>query len=186
MIKNLLSETGLIFIGYGDSDKSIINILKEVPEDDGSFQWGIYWVGQSTPNNDMGEFLKNRNAVWVNHRDFDELMLLIKEEFGLKPPSNERFEKLFKAYSDTLQNLNEKINLKPDSGEKKILENAVEKTSKEFKSWWSVQLEASKYWNTAIKSGHPEPKFLEKLSRVASDEIEEKELDNFDVWLQNT
>jgi tetratricopeptide (TPR) repeat protein len=148
VIKNLLSETGLIFIGYGGSDKSIINILKEVPEDEGSFQWGIYWVGQSIPNNEMGEFLKNRNAVWVNHRDFDELMLLIKEEFGLKTPSNERFEKLFKAYFDTLQNLNEKINLKPESGEKKILENAVENTSKEFKSWWSVQLEASKYWNT--------------------------------------
>lgn len=148
VIKNLLSETGLIFIGYGGSDKSIINILKEVPDDEGSFQWGIYWIGQSIPNNEMGEFLKNRNAVQVNHRDFDELMLLIKEEFGLKSPSNERFDKLFKAYFDTLQNLNEKINLKPDSGEKKILENAVEKTSKEFTSWWSVQLEASKYWNT--------------------------------------
>lgn len=148
VIKNLLSETGLIFIGYGGSDKSIINILKEVPDDEGSFQWGIYWVRQSIPNNEMGEFLKNRNAVWVNHKDFDELMLLIKEEFGLKPPSNERFEKLFKVYFDTFQKLNTKINSKPDSGEKKILEKAVERTSKEFKSWWSVQLEASKYWNT--------------------------------------
>lgn len=66
VIKNLLSETGLIFIGYGGSDKSIINILKEVPDDEGSFQWGIYWIGQSMPNNEMGEFLKNRSAVWVN------------------------------------------------------------------------------------------------------------------------
>ena len=148
VIKNLLSETGLIFIGYGGSDKSIINILKEVPDDEGSFQWGIYWIGQSMPNNEMGEFLKNRSAVWVNHRDFDELMLLIKEEFGLKPPSNERFEKLFKVYFDTFQKLNTKINSKPDSGEKKILKKAVERTSKEFKSWWSVKLEAAKYKNT--------------------------------------
>ena len=39
---------------------------------------------------------------------------------------------------------------------------------------------------TAIKSGHPEPEFLEKLSRVISDEIEEKELDDFDLWLQSS
>ncbi len=151
VIKNLLSEAGLIFIGYGGNDNSITEILKKVPEDEGSFQWGIYWIGQSIPNNDMGAFLKNRNAVWVNHRDFDELMLLIKEEFGLKSPSNDRFEKLFKVYFDTLQNLNEKINLKPDSGEKKILENAVEKTSKEFKSWRSIELEASKYQKADLK-----------------------------------
>ena len=46
----------------------------------------------------MGEFLKNRNAVWVNHRDFDELMLLIKEEFGLKPPSNESILRIHLKY----------------------------------------------------------------------------------------
>jgi hypothetical protein len=121
VIKNLLSETGLIFIGYGGNDKSVIDILKEVPEEEGCFQLGIYWIGECIPNNEMGKFLKNRNAVWVNHRDFDELMLLIKEEFRFKPPSNERFEKLFKAYFDTFQSLNDKINAKPESGEKEIL-----------------------------------------------------------------
>ena len=100
------------------------------------------------PENEMGKFLKDRNAVWVNHRDFDELMLLIKEEFGLKPPSKERFENLFKVYFDTFEKLNNKINLKPDSGEKKILEVAVEKASKGFESWWSVELEAAKYQDT--------------------------------------
>jgi protein O-mannosyl-transferase len=145
VIKNLLSETGLIFVGYGGNDKSIIDILKEVPEGEGCFQWGIYWIGETIPDNEMGDFLKSRNAVWVNHRDFDELMLLIKEEFGFKPPSNERFEKLFKTYFDTFQSLNDKINEKPESGEKKVLEKAVKKTSKEFKSWWSVESEARKY-----------------------------------------
>lgn len=98
VIKNLFSETGLVFIGYGGNDKSIINILKEIPKDEGSFQWGIYWIGQKIPDNEMKEFLENRNAVWVNHRDFDELMLLIKEEFELKHPSKERFENLFNIF----------------------------------------------------------------------------------------
>jgi hypothetical protein len=39
---------------------------------------------------------------------------------------------------------------------------------------------------TAIKSGHPEPEFLEKLSRVISDEIDAKELDSFDVWSEGS
>jgi hypothetical protein len=39
---------------------------------------------------------------------------------------------------------------------------------------------------TAIKSGHPEPEFLEKLSKVIADEIDAKELDPFDVWLQGS
>ncbi len=38
---------------------------------------------------------------------------------------------------------------------------------------------------TAIKGGHPEPEFLEKLSRVISDEADEVELDAFNVWLQD-
>jgi hypothetical protein len=36
VIKNLLYETGLIFIGYGGNDKSIIDIVIEVPEGEGS------------------------------------------------------------------------------------------------------------------------------------------------------
>jgi Tfp pilus assembly protein PilF len=96
----------------------------------------------------MGEFLKSRNAVWVNNKDFDELMLLIKEEFGFKPPSEERFNKLFEVYSNIILSLKYKINEKPDSGEKRILKQAVEKASQEFKFWWLVDSEAKKYQNT--------------------------------------
>jgi hypothetical protein len=45
---------------------------------------------------------------------------------------------------------------------------------------------STKWGAVRSKNGHPEPEFLEKLSRVISDEIEEKELDDFDVWLQNS
>ncbi|MCJ7498141.1 MAG: hypothetical protein MUO78_08425, partial [candidate division Zixibacteria bacterium] len=33
-----------------------------------------------------------------------------------------------------------------------------------------------------IEDGHPQPEFLEKLSKVISEEVEIKELDNFKVW----
>ena len=155
VIKNLFSEAGLIFIGYGGNDKSITDILAEVPEGEESFPWGIYWVGREMPGNEMAEFLKHRNAVWVNHRDFDELMLLIKEElkeeFEFKPPSSERFENLFKVYFETFQKLSDKVYSKQYSGEKKVFERAVEKTSQEFNSWWAVELEASKFKSTDLE-----------------------------------
>mgnify|MGYP000897572958 CR=1 FL=1 len=134
VMKTLFSETGLIFIGYGGNDKSIIEILKEVPNDESFFQWGIYWIGQKLPTNEMGEFLTNRNAIWVNHRDFDELMLLLKDEFGFKLPTEDRFKKLFYTNFKTFQELEGKIHTKLDSIEKDTLEKAFEETSKEFAS----------------------------------------------------
>lgn len=147
VMKNLFSEVGLIFIGYGGNDKGISDLFQEIATDESSFQWGIYWIGQKFPENHMGEFLASKNAIWVYHKDFDELMLLIKEEFGLKPPSKQRFEYLFKVYDDTVQRLSTKISSKPNSEDKKTLEKAIEKASQGFKSWLSVELEAIKYKN---------------------------------------
>jgi len=100
VLKNFLSETGLIFVGYGGNDKSIAEILTKLP-DDSSLPWGIYWIGKDIPENDIGEWLKKRNAIWVKHRDFDELMLLMWKEFNLDHPDETRFEKLIGTYNQT-------------------------------------------------------------------------------------
>ena len=34
----------------------------------------------------------------------------------------------------------------------------------------------------AVKDGHTQPKFLDKLAKVISEELSIKELDNFKVW----
>jgi tetratricopeptide (TPR) repeat protein len=86
-------------MGYGGNDHSIVTALKELPES--ALQWGIYWVADIIPDNDMGTWLAERNAVWVRHLDFDSLMLNVLDEFRLTGPDPRRFLKLIDTYADT-------------------------------------------------------------------------------------
>ena len=133
VIKNIFSETGLIFIGYGGNDCSVLRILNEVSKDKGSFQWGIYWIGGKIPNNKMGKFLREKNAILVKHKDFDELMLQLKEALELELPTIDRFDVLFKSLSSECDYLTKKIHEKPYSEEKELLEKAARKASQELK-----------------------------------------------------
>jgi len=145
VIKNFLSETGLIFVGYGRYDESIAELLKDLPES--ALPWGIYWINDKIPDGEIGQWLKERDAVWVKHTDFDELMLLIRDEFGLDHPDKKRFEKLNEQYYKTFYKLKNKIEEKPKemAGDlPKALKNALE----DAKSWWVVELEADKYKTT--------------------------------------
>lgn len=84
LLKELLSDMGIIFTGYGGNDKSILNLLKEMPKE--ALNWGVYWVNEQLPyDGEMVNWLENRNAVWVKHSNFDQLMLYFAEEFR-KPP----------------------------------------------------------------------------------------------------
>ena len=145
VIKNQLNETGLIFIGYGGNDESIAEILGELPSD--ALPWGVYWVGSKIPEGKIGDWLNKRNAVWVNHRDFDELMLLMWKECNLSHPTKDRFDKLLNTYGETFAKLKDRIEVQPDTEEDKPLKEALEKATKEFDSWWAVELEARKYKN---------------------------------------
>jgi tetratricopeptide (TPR) repeat protein len=106
VLKNLLSETGLIFIGYGGNDNSILNILKELPK--GALPWGVYWINNDIPQNDMGSWLESRNAIWVKHCNFFELMAIISNEFELRPIQMERFVRLLHENVDTVVEYYEK------------------------------------------------------------------------------
>ncbi len=148
-LHNVLKETGLVFIGYGGNDKSILNILKELPIS--ALPSGIFWVNDEIPDNELKDWLIARNAVWVKHGDFDELMLLLWDEFEFKHPDKNRFDKLFKVYFDTFNKLKQNIALHPPTEERVILEEAVKKAESQFESEWAVISEAEK-----IKNKHPE------------------------------
>ncbi|MFI5331453.1 MAG: tetratricopeptide repeat protein [Desulfobaccales bacterium] len=149
VLKLLLAETGIIFIGYGGNDQSINSVLDSL--DDYALPGGVYWVGSSGPVNEMGEWLKKRNAIWVNHRDFDELMLLILNEFELDHPNEIRFKRLLDGYFETFKKLETLVKAKPESDEKKVIEEAAEKAAKKFKDWRAVALEANKYAKSDLK-----------------------------------
>ena len=145
VIKNILSEFGLIFIGYGGQDNSIAELLNELPQD--ALPWGIYWVSDRIPDTPLGKWLKNRqNAIWVKHKDFDEFMLLFWNEFKLEHPDKSRFDKLLNTYYETFQKLREKIESRAEKEEP--LEKSMEQALRKIKDWWSVELEARKYKNS--------------------------------------
>jgi Tfp pilus assembly protein PilF len=140
VMTNLLNETGLIFLGYGGRDRSIARVLAELAPN--AMEWGLYWIGSAAPDGDLGAWFGDRRGRWVQHLDFDELMLLVKQEFGLGEPDWGRFERLKDRYGESLKDLTERIEARPDTADKRVLERAAEKAVKEFSSWSSVELKA--------------------------------------------
>ncbi len=142
VLKNLLYETGLVFIGYGGHDESISEILNELPPN--ALPWGIYWIGSKIPESKLGKWVKQHKAILVKQKDFDETMLIIMKEFNLSHPQKDRFDKLIDTYFDTIKRLEERIEKEP-TDKVQPFKNALDKVKKEIKSWWAVEIEASKY-----------------------------------------
>jgi tetratricopeptide (TPR) repeat protein len=138
----LFHEMGLIFIGYGGNDQSIISILNDLPL--ATLPYGIYWVNENIPDG-MKEWLERKNAIWVRHNDFDELMLFILNEIGLAHPSEERLKQIMKRYLDTFATLTNRMEAKENVSldAVKAIEDAIEKAEVGPKEWWSVALRAN-------------------------------------------
>lgn len=147
VLKNFLAETGLIFIGYGGHDESIAHILNELPKN--ALPWGIYWINNEIPETSIGKWLHDRKAIWVNHRDFDELMLLIWKEFELSHPDERRFGRLIETYMGTFDTLRNKLESKPQDEVTEELTISLDKALKDAEpNWWGYYLEAEKYKKT--------------------------------------
>lgn len=70
-------DFGLIVIGYGGQDESIMNILKELTESDDSFKNGIYWCirkGESDFSDKLKSLLEHKKVFYVEIEGFDEFM----------------------------------------------------------------------------------------------------------------
>ena len=138
-----LRDRGLVFVGYGGNDRSISGFLKGLPAN--ALKWGVYWVNKQLPEADFGEWLESRaNAYWIEHLSFDELMVLVFQEFDLSHPDTRRFDKLMTTYRETFSKLSKGVEAKEESALKGRLVSAVSKTAEEFKDWWSVELAARK------------------------------------------
>ena len=139
-----LKDRGLIFIGYGGNDAGVSSVLQGLPA--GALKWGVYWVNESPPGATLKQWLDPRNdAWWVKHLKCDELMLLVRAEFGLAHPEEARFDRLMEAYRQTFETLTREVEARADSEEKELLCSAVEQAVREAKDSWAVELEARKY-----------------------------------------
>ena len=132
-LAKVMHGRGLVFLGYGGNDKGILKALKSLPES--ALDWGIYWVSDVLPDNNFGHWLQDNNASWVKHLKFDELMLLIRNEFDFDHPDEKRFKVLMDTYSETFDKLSGAVDQRPAGADKEFFESAIKKATSDFKNW---------------------------------------------------
>ena len=148
-VGNLIRERTLVFVGYGGNDSSIHKLLDQLKTDEPT--GGVFWVASKIPDTETGEwFRKRKNRVWVQHQDFDELLLLIRQEFDLPHPTKDRFDVLWVAYDSTFSEMSQRLSERPRTEEATSLADAAERAARELGSPWAFVLEASKFMATDV------------------------------------
>jgi Tfp pilus assembly protein PilF len=146
-VQSIVSEGGIIFLGYGGNDESIAQALAKIP----SLRAPAFWVNTSPPGNPiLAEWLSKQNAIWVKHSDFDRLMLLMQKHFDLPMPDERRHSPAFENVRATFQTLQKSVRPSnapaPANESEQALQSALdEAVEKAQNSWWGVELEAQKY-----------------------------------------
>jgi len=142
----LLSDRALIIIGYGGNDQGIASMLSALPKE--ALPFGVYWISGSEPTGALRSWLEERNAIWVEKFDFDEMMLLIRDAFELPHPDQKPFENVFQNYAETYKKLSGQIRSTPGKAEDEALTNALERADQDFMGWLAVVIAAEKYEKT--------------------------------------
>lgn len=85
-VRQLLTEYGLVVIGYSGSDESVMSMLYKMPETN-----GLYWCikKDSYPNNAVIELLRAKNGALVEIEGFDSLMDFLLHAIGFTFPDFE-------------------------------------------------------------------------------------------------
>jgi tetratricopeptide (TPR) repeat protein len=142
-VRTLLHDRGLIFMGYGGNDKGIQKMFEDLPLE--ALPLGVFWVGQSEPKGILRPWLESRNAIWVEKKDFDEYMLVLRDEFQIQHPDRARFDQVFEKYTETYKVLSARIESLPDTSPGvSALKEAVKRTDLSFPDWRAVSLEAQR------------------------------------------
>lgn len=82
-------EYGLVVVGYGGRDASVMSILENLLTDKQFFKHGIYWCLRSgdKPRGRVGELLRKDRVHTIDIIGFDELMAMIRDTAGLSLPA---------------------------------------------------------------------------------------------------
>lgn len=81
-------EYGLMVVGYGGNDTSIMDILNSLVRSSGYFPHGVYWCLKKGAQigKKLDRFLQRENVYLVEIDGFDELMAELHESLGLMLP----------------------------------------------------------------------------------------------------
>ncbi|MAG93400.1 MAG: hypothetical protein CMJ48_06590 [Planctomycetaceae bacterium] len=117
-IATVLHDRGLIVMGYGGNDESVISMLERLPDE--ALPYGVYWVSGSEPRGICRPWLEHRNAVWVEHSDFDLLMSRLEEELSVDPPDETLLRQVFRDVSTSRKELVNRNASETDSSQHKM------------------------------------------------------------------
>jgi hypothetical protein len=101
--REYVQQRGLIVIGYGGNDESVMGALEALPDD--ALEPGVWWVARTQPNARVCTWLSRQGGHWVESTDFDQLMLLIQREFNLPHPKIDRWATVRDRYFEALGQL---------------------------------------------------------------------------------
>ena len=132
-------EYGLIVIGYGGNDRSIMDILDALLMTDGYFPNGLYWCTRNgdTLSKKVERLMRREKAYWVEIEGFDEFMAELHRGLGLILPDAVR-----DPYKATTEKLNRFIEARKETKHKIIKSDCaeLEKQVKKFEQVISGKL----------------------------------------------
>lgn len=90
--KQFSREYGLVVIGYGGNDRSIIDILDTMLKSEGYFPNGLYWCIQKEGkiSKKLDRLMRRENTYYVEIENFDEFLAELHEKLGLTLPDTVR------------------------------------------------------------------------------------------------
>jgi len=122
-------EYGLIVIGYGGNDRSIMDTLETMLRSEGYFPNGIYWCRRKddTMGKKVERLLGRENAYLIEIEGFDEFMAELHDALGLTLPDAVR-----DPYKATTEKLNRFI-LAREEVKHRIIKNDIAGLEKQVK-----------------------------------------------------
>jgi Tfp pilus assembly protein PilF len=131
-----LQDHALVFVGYGGNDESILKFVQECPIP--ALAPPIYWISKREPPAPFARWLLERNALRVDHTDFDQLMHLIRGALSIELLDRSRWTQIGYAYYEAFEKLKDEIDTVSASVEDtEALKAATSETAKSLPDDWS-------------------------------------------------
>jgi tetratricopeptide (TPR) repeat protein/NAD-dependent SIR2 family protein deacetylase len=132
--KQFSREYGLVVIGYGGNDRSIIDILDTMLKSEGYFPNGLYWCirKEGKVSKKLDRLMQRENTYYVEIESFDEFMAELHEKLGLTLPDTVR---------DPYKAITEKLNtfiLPKEKVEHPIIKKDIAELEKQVKKFEQV------------------------------------------------
>jgi tetratricopeptide (TPR) repeat protein len=138
-----LQDHALIFVGYGGNDDSILRFVQNCPVP--ALAPPVFWVSKREPPAPFAGWLRQRNALRVDHTDFDQLMHLIRNALGINLLERNRWNTIGEAYYEAFERLTKEIEKSAtESDDSKALEAATSEASKSLPADWIYLMAAQR------------------------------------------